>query len=39
MDGNFNNVLIIKYFLTVKLNITVQMYPCSEGTDTDSPAL
>lgn len=21
------------------LNITVQMYPCSEGTDTDSPAL
>ena len=23
----------------VTLNITVQMYPCSEGTDTDSPAL
>ena len=22
-----------------RLNITVQMYPCSEGTDTDSPAL
>lgn len=21
------------------VNITVQMYPCSEGTDTDSPAL
>jgi hypothetical protein len=21
------------------LNITVQMYPCSEGTDTGSPAL
>ena len=21
------------------MNITVQMYPCSEGTDTDSPAL
>lgn len=22
-----------------KVNITVQMYPCSEGTDTGSPAL
>ena len=22
-----------------QVNITVQMYPCSEGTDTDSPAL
>lgn len=22
-----------------RVNITVQMYPCSEGTDTDSPAL
>ena len=22
-----------------RLNITVQMYPCSEGTDTGSPAL
>lgn len=22
-----------------RMNITVQMYPCSEGTDTDSPAL
>ena len=25
--------------IPLKLNITVQMYPCSEGTDTDSPAL
>ena len=23
----------------IKVNITVQMYPCSEGTDTGSPAL
>ena len=22
-----------------KMNITFQMYPCSEGTDTDSPAI
>lgn len=25
--------------LRKKVNITVQMYPCSEGTDTGSPAL
>ena len=33
----------IKYYDSNKMktlvNITVQMYPCSEGTDTDSPAL
>lgn len=26
-------------FRMYSLNITVQMYPCSEGTDTGSPAL
>lgn len=30
--------MINKEWISV-LNITVQMYPCSEGTDTDSPAL
>ena len=25
--------------MRTQVNITVQMYPCSEGTDTDSPAL
>lgn len=28
-----------KWFGVFHLNITVQMYPCSEGTDTGSPAL
>ena len=30
----------LSLFLIVRsMNITVQMYPCSEGTDTGSPAL
>ena len=27
------------YLIANLVNITVQMYPCSEGTDTGSPAL
>lgn len=32
-------VKVIEYFCKDEVNITVQMYPCSEGTDTGSPAL
>ena len=44
--GNLNKELEEQGYLTLRgkvptkyLNITVQMYPCSEGTDTGSPAL
>ena len=33
----FEKVVFI--FANIFVNITVQMYPCSEGTDTGSPAL
>lgn len=29
----------LKVLEVQKLNITVQMYPCSEGTDTGNPVL
>lgn len=40
LRGNYNYIAYDNSCIGCEiLNITVQMYPCSEGTDTGSPAL